>query len=71
MKKPKIQSPIRYYMETRPITLWESVRRLWQTWKWNRNEIYMRPVKKGEIGYDEAPFELSVMENPMVYVKDE
>ena len=49
-------------MEIRPISLWESIRRLWITWKWNRNEIYMRPVKDGEPGYDEAPFESSVIE---------
>ncbi len=52
-----LEHPYRYYMESRPISLRESIRRLWQTWKWNRNEIYMRPVKFGESGYDEAPFE--------------
>lgn len=57
MKKVKVKAPIRYYMETRPISFFESVRRFWQTWKWNRNEIYMRPVNEGEEGYDEAPFE--------------
>jgi hypothetical protein len=55
------ERPFRYFAETRPISFWESVRRLWITWKWNREEIYMRPVKKGEPGYDEAPFEETII----------
>lgn len=53
--------PFRYYMEYRPILFWESLKRLWETGKWSRFEIYMRPVKKGEKGYEEAPFEESVV----------
>ena len=53
--------PYRYYMEHRPISICESIRRFWMTWKWNRNEIYMRPVKFGEAGYDKAPFEATTV----------
>lgn len=55
--KPNKERPFRYYMEHRPISLWKSIQMFWKTWKWSRYEIYMRPVKKGEIGYSKAPFE--------------
>lgn len=51
------RDPFRYYMETRPISFTESVKRLWHMGKWHRDEIYMRPVQKGEDGYDQAPSE--------------
>jgi hypothetical protein len=36
-------------------------------WNWSRNTLVMRPIKPGEPGYDEAPYEMCISyQNPKV-----
>lgn len=51
----------RYYPKRVRRSWWATVQHCWQTWKWERWHTEYVAVKSGEPGYEDAPYETSVL----------